>query len=96
MLMHFQSENLKPNDHFGGPRCRWLYNIKMFTADQVINIRAASKWFRMLCHGRFFGRRPSSKHKIPQRIGRFATSELSVCVSVCVCMCALVGARIRI
>ena len=55
MLTHFKSENLKPSDHFGGPRCRCLNNIKMYTTDQVINIRNASKWFRMLCHGRFLG-----------------------------------------
>jgi hypothetical protein len=45
MLTHFQSESFKPSDHFGGPRCRWLNNIKLYAADQVIdiNIRPASK-----------------------------------------------------
>ena len=43
MLTHFQSESLKPSDHFGGPRCRWLNNIKIYAADQVINIIATSK-----------------------------------------------------
>jgi len=93
MLTHFQSENLKPSDHFGVPRCRCLNNIKMYTADQVINIRDASKWFRM-CHGQFFGRRPSSKHKMPERFGRYTTSELSVCVCVCLCEHASESERI--
>ena len=55
MLTNFQSENLKPSDHFGGPRCRWLNNIKMYAANPFINIRVASKWFRMSYHGQFFG-----------------------------------------